>query len=147
MNRRDTIRVLNRLLRTLHRSLPMYVKSSRLWAQHEAQEALKTLGRVADDQEADAARLADEILGLRGHLETGQFPVAFTALNDLAVPYIVKLAIDRQQQDLQAIGECVDQLADQPYLRSLGEEIYQSAQGHLADIEKLAASEASGVKT
>jgi hypothetical protein len=147
MNRLDTIRVLNRLFRTLHRSLPMYVKSGRLWTQHEAQEALQTLRRVAEEQEADAGRLADAIFGLRGQLETGQFPVAFTALNDLAVPYIVKLAIDHQQRDVQAIRGCVDQLAGQADLRSLGEEIVQSAQGHLADMEKVAASDASGVKT
>jgi bacterioferritin (cytochrome b1) len=138
MNRIATIGVLNRLLRILYRSLPRYVTSSRLWARRDAEEILKAIERVASDQEAQAARLADQIRQRRGYPDAGHFPVAFTALNDLAVPYILKLVVEYQRRDLQAIRSAVDELAGQPDLRSLAEEIVQSAQGHLETLEPLA---------
>jgi hypothetical protein len=139
MNRLDTIRVLNRLLRTLCRSMPRYVTASRLWTRDDVREALEVLGKVAADQETQAARVAEAIRERRGPVEIGHFATSLTGLNDVAAAYIAKHAIEYQARDIETIRACRDELNDHPELRSLADEILESAQGHLETLEQLAA--------
>jgi hypothetical protein len=119
--------------------MPRYVTASRLWTRDEVREALEVLGKVAADQEAQAARVADAVRERRGPIETGHFATSLTGLNDLAVGYIAKLAIEYQARDTETIRACRDELKDQPELQSLAEEILESAQRHLEMLEQLAA--------
>ena len=56
-----TVEVLNRLLRTVYRSLPEYVQVVHPWMKNKGSEALDLLRRIADDDNRFACRLAETI--------------------------------------------------------------------------------------
>jgi hypothetical protein len=137
---RDPIDVLNRLLRLLCRSLPVYLESTRPSGPLDPRDLGHRLGVIAADQRALARRVADAISERKGQVEPGHFPVEFTAINDLALPYLVRRAIDYQKRDIEALGECVEALAGEPLLLPLAQEILGDARGHLETLEEMAAS-------
>ncbi|HID75292.1 MAG TPA: hypothetical protein EYP56_04770 [Planctomycetaceae bacterium] len=137
MDRLETIDVLNQLLRILYRSLPRYVTSSHLWARRNGQEALEVLARIAADQEAQAVRVVQAIQQLDGVPDVGQFPMAFAALNDLDVSYVIRRATEYHRRDVELIRRRADLLAAQPELQRLAEDIRRSAETHLEMLQAL----------
>ena len=97
---------------------------------------------IAADQRALAQRVAEAIAERKGQIEPGHFPLEFTAINDLALGYLVRRAIDYQKRDVEAIGECVEALAGEPSLLPLAEEILGDARGHLETLEEMAGQRA-----
>ena len=134
----DPIDVLNRLLRLLCRSLPIYLTSTRRSDPDGPRDLGHRLAVIAADQRALAQRVAEEIAERKGQIEPGHFPLEFTATNDLALRYLVQRAIDYQKRDVEATGECVEALADQPALLPLAQEILGDARGHLETLEEMA---------
>ncbi len=123
--------VLNRLLRILARSLPMYMEAAKPWSgggQQPAQDALKSL--VAD-QHRFAGRVAEAIFAGGGQPEPGPFPAAFAAMNDASLDYLLRRVIELLRGDLPAIERCALELADAPEFRALAEEVLGNAQAHL----------------
>ena len=83
MDPNDPIDVLNRLLRLLCRSLPVYLESTRPSDPLDPRDLGHRLSVIAADQRALARRVADAISERKGQVEAGHFPVEFTAINDL----------------------------------------------------------------
>ena len=123
MDPSDPIDVLNRLLRLLCRSLPVYLESTRPSDPLDPRDLGHRLSVIAADQRVLARRVADAISERKGQVEAGHFPLEFTAINDLALPYLVRRAIDYQKRDIEAMGECVEALAGEPLLLPLAQEI------------------------
>jgi hypothetical protein len=125
-----TTGVLNRLLQTLFRSLPMYLAEARPWTGRN--EGLGTvLASAATDYRSYFERLTDMILELGGPVEVGRFPTEFTDLHDLSVDYLLQKCIDLQRRDLGVIQCCVQSLTPQSTPRLLAEEVLGNARGHL----------------
>lgn len=142
MNRTDEIAVLNRLLRILYRSLPVYLQATRPWIRRGTEKGLQTLAEIAADQRSLAVRLAEAIHQRDGQPEFGQFPVALTAMNDLSLEYLLHRALAYQRRDVEAIRRCADQLAETPDLGRLARAVLNHSSGHLTQLEGLLADEA-----
>ena len=123
--------VLNRLLQTLYRSLPMYLAEARPWTGRNDEGPQAVLASAAIDCRSYFQRLVDMILELGGPLELGRFPTEFTDLHDLSVDYLLRKCIDLQQRDLGVIQHCVESLTPKSAPRLLAEEVLGNARGHL----------------
>ncbi len=139
MTQPDRIVTLNRLLRTLTRSLPVYLDGTRPWVRPGNERIRSAIAMVASDERMYAERVAEAIFAAGGRPEPGPVPVLFTGWHDLAVDYLLRRVIDYQRCDIEGIRQAVDRLRDAPALRELAEEILGNAVGHLHNLEELAA--------
>jgi hypothetical protein len=130
--------VLNRLLRILLRSLPMYLDEARPWTRRGDEALEQALTDLVADQRELAGRVVQEILDLGGAPATGGFPTPFTAANDLSIEYLLVRLVECQKDYIAEIRQCVDDLATAPRLRNLALEILGNAKGHLEKLEALA---------
>lgn len=141
MNRPDVTAVLNRLLRMLCRSLPIYLQGTQPWTRRGAEKGLQVLAQIAADQQALAQRVAEAVHQQDGHTDTGQFPIQWTAIHDLDLEFLIRKAIEYQRRDVAETARCVDELAGTPPLESLAEEILATARRHLEMLEELITDE------
>lgn len=140
MERRQVIEVLNCVLRTLGRSLPMYVQEGRrLWTTPSAEPLQRVLAEIAADHRYYVARLGQLICKWDGCVEGGQFPLAFTALNDVSLAWLWREVMELHQRDIAALEHCQKRLSDAPEAQSLIEEILGNARGHLETLQELTA--------
>lgn len=137
MTAQDDVAALNRLLRILYRSLPIYLEGTRPWTRRGTEKGLEVLAQIAADQRALAGRVMDAIDQQGGRAQAGQFPLEFTAVNDLALEFLVQKALDYERRDVEAIQSCVDELAATPPLRPLAEEVLANARQHVHRLEEL----------
>lgn len=135
MNQTDPIEVLNRLLRILYRSLPVYLAEVKPWSTQDSEDG-RAIELIAADQLRLAGRVADAILEQGGRIDTGHFPAEFTSKHDLATDYLVREAVEHHQRDVAAIQQCVADLDKAPFLRPLAEEALGSARGHLENLKE-----------
>jgi hypothetical protein len=143
MTQPDPTDVLNRLLRLLHRSLAVYLDGTRPWLSPGGEDALSLLRRMAADHRRDAERLVAAIREAGARPEFGSFPVAFTAVHDLSLDYLLGRLIEAQQRGIQVIDQCVADLSGFPRCRALAEEILGNAQGYLEMLEEVGNGEKS----
>lgn len=143
MPQNSSIDVLNRLLTILHRSLPMYLNEASPWTQHGDQQASAALSQIVADQQRDCRRLADLVLERYGRLETGEFPMEFTDLHFLSMDFLVGELVRYQQQDIEAIEQCVSRLAGDAKAQTLAQEILGAARAHLEMLEALTSTPAA----
>ncbi|MHC4399701.1 MAG: hypothetical protein ACYTG0_08480 [Planctomycetota bacterium] len=137
MERLEVIDGLNRLLRILSSSLPTYLKHTRPWSRRNAHDAREALARLADDQQRYVERIAEAVRRLKGRVEPGSFPMQFASTHDLAVEYLVKMAIECQSRDVAAIRQCVVWLAGEPDVGPMAEEILRNQTGYLEGFKSL----------
>jgi predicted outer membrane protein len=146
MSDATAVAALNRLFQILYRSLPCYLDGPRpFFAQEGDQRAVNAVASLAADQRSYASRLSDAILARGGAVEPGHFPMRFTAFNDLKTSYLVDRVIEFQKKSVPAIEACMIALADVPDLQALADEILGNAQGHLENLEEIAAQAHSAV--
>jgi hypothetical protein len=127
----EAIPVLNRLLQSLCGSLSMYLADARPSGLRTDQVLLQSaLDHLVADQHRYIQRLVETITELGGRPDSGRFPTGFTAKNDLSLDYLLHDVIDDQEQHIATIERCVMQLANDPPLHSLAEEILGNARGH-----------------
>ncbi len=129
---------LNRLLMLLCRSFPRYLVHAPPFMRNGDRRAVEALQQIVADQEQMSQRVSRFILANEGRLEPGEFPMEFTDTHDLAVEYIIKLAINYQKQDIAAIEPIVEQLRLNPAASNLAEEALGLAKGHLESLQELA---------
>lgn len=130
--------VLNRLLVTLYRSLPMYLKQVDPWVRHGQVRARDVLATIVADQERDCQRIAKLNLDRYSRIETGDFPMEYTDLHFLSLDYLVGELIRHQKQDISTIEQCVSALQHDPAGRTLAQEVLGSERAHLEMLEELA---------
>ena len=73
----SSVDYLNRLLRIIYRSLPMYLVNTSPWTSQSDARAEAVLKQLVADAKRYSQKLADTILDRNGVLETGSFPPAF----------------------------------------------------------------------
>ncbi len=140
MDSDEIVAVLNRLLRTLTRSLPMYLQDARPWSRGDDQGVQEAMDRLVADQQLYAQRVADAIVAHGGRPDPGPFPLSFAVVNDLSLDFLLREAIRRQRQDLDAVRQCAAELAEDPDLRAIAEEVWGNTRGHLEILEEISAT-------
>jgi hypothetical protein len=131
MNQAQTITVLNRILHVLCRSLPAYLKDAQPWTRPEEQQSRQALAALAADEQAYAQRVAKAIVARDTRPDPGRFPIEFAAVNDLGFEYLLETVAQRHRHDVAALERCAADLAGDPLLRALAEEIAGNAKKHL----------------
>ncbi len=127
---------LNHLLVIHHRSLAGYLRDARPWTRHgEAHGGVEVLQSIATEH----ARIVDEIgelLVARNHsIYNGEYPLSFTALNDLSFSYLVRRLIPAQKAILTDVERCREELVDDPEGSVLAERALGAAKAHLEMLE------------
>jgi bacterioferritin (cytochrome b1) len=134
------VELLNCLLRTLCRSVAAYARDARPWARPDQQELVRAIDDLADDQQHYARRVTDAILELGGAPEPDTFPLDYSAINDIAIDYLLQAVIEGQDRDLAQLEQCAIALAELPPLGDLAREILGNARGHAEILAKLLAA-------
>ncbi len=138
MNRPDPIDVLNQLLRLLFRSLPVYLQGTQFWARGGDAPGLAVLQTIAADRKRFAKRLAAAIDQRGGMADAGQFPAAFTGLNDVSLDYILDCLRRAQQEEIPALQRRLVELEGDPEAHALAAEILANACTHREMLDGLA---------
>ena len=163
MNRPDPIDVLNRLLRLVYRSLPVYLAGGQIgdgpqspwqteaapsfpptvWSRDREAPGLAVLQTIAADRRRLATRLAAAIDQRDGTPETGRFPQLFTAMNDLSLDYILDRVGREQQEQIPVLRRSLAELEGDPEAHALAAEILANACKHGEMLEGLKSVPAS----
>ena len=130
--------VLNRLLRILSRSLPMYLREAKPWTTEQEQPIQAALADSPPINRPWPIASPGRSSRRGGQPEPGPFPTAFASVNDVDLAFVLQRVIDLGHRDLAALERCVADLGDVPELRALAEEILGNAQGHLDILQDLA---------
>jgi len=133
----ETLDNLNRLLALLRRSFPQYLRYSRPYVPPGASGGMETFESIAADQEALADRVSRMVYDGGALPNTGEFPIEFTDMHDLAIDFLIKASVFYQEQDVQSISQLVDALQTAPAAKSIAEEALGLAKGHLDSLREL----------
>ena len=135
----STIEILNRLLVLHVRSLPMYLNYAPPYQLGRMPQAKAVLDQIVEDQQRTIDRLGTLILDHNGTVDNGEFPMSFTSLHDLSLPYLLTLLIERQEKTIAACENLADKLNTAPYAQAAAREAVGQAKGHLENLRELQA--------
>ena len=140
MNQVDTNAVLNRLAVVHNRSLATYLTYAAPWATNTDVEAMKTLKDIAEQHQETTDRLGALIMENKGTVETGAFPMRYTAWHDVSLAFLLVKLVESQEATIATIQECVEQLRFAPMFQAVSEELLGAAKAHLDALHELGAS-------
>lgn len=141
MNQARTIEILNQLIALSYRSLPMYLRYASPWRSDRTEPVWRTVEYMLIDQEALVARAAALVQELDGRIDTGEFPMEFTGMHDLALDFLLRRLIHYQRRDVERLAQLAQQAASGEVdrrARDLVQEALGSARAHLEALEALA---------
>ena len=141
MNVPSTAALLNHLLAIVGRSFPQYLQYSRPYIPPGRSDVVETIQAIAVDQDGLADRITLMLREAEAPIHAGDFPMEYTDVHDLGIDYLVGMAVEYQQQDVQLISDLVEQLQASPAAKSLTEEALGMAKGHLESLKELTAAE------
>jgi hypothetical protein len=127
---------LTRLLAVQYRSLAMYLHDASPWTHSGDERAVQALKHIVADQKALCTRIADFMIDRFGRIETGEFPLEFTGLNDCGLDYLVFELIASEKQIIAVIQRCIRVLTHDRAALALAEESLGLARGHLESLEE-----------
>lgn len=130
--------IMARVLATQTHSLARYLQYAAPWSHEGEERASAVLQLVASDQQKLSERLGDYMLTAFGCVDSGQFPMEFTAVHDLSLDYLLRYLATYQRKEIKVLKQCVAQLATEPEAQQLAQEALGAAQGHLESIEEVA---------
>jgi len=136
----STTQILNRLLVLHMRSLPMYLSYAPPYELARHVQAKAVLDQIVEDQKRTVDRLGTLILDSGGTIDYGEFPMSFTSLHDLSLPYLLKLLVERQQKQVVVCEKLAEQLSMAPYAQAAAREVVGEAKGHLENLREVQAS-------
>ena len=139
----DTVDILNRVLVTLRKAFPQYLRWARPHVPAGRESVLETLDEIVTGQNALAERVSEQIMAAGAIPDPGDFAMEFTDTHDLDVDYLIAEAIGYQKQDIATLQQCVDALRLAPAAQSLAAEALGMAKGHLESLEELKTKQAS----
>ncbi len=141
MNATETNTLLNRLRIVHSRSLVAYLHYAVPWIRKDFHGVGDVLETMADEVQRTADRLGEMILSGGGEILQGKFPMEFASLHDLSVDYLLGILIQRQENDIVAIQECIEPLGSAPLAQALAEESLGAAKGNLDSLQELVAAQ------
>jgi hypothetical protein len=132
------VSVLNRLLRTLCRSLALYAEEIKPWSLAAQEPVWTAIRRLAADSRMYGSRVAETIVACGGQPNPGPYPLEFAARNDLGLEFFLSQIIVHLKRDQVVIGQCAAELTGAAAARSLAEEAHGNLRGHIELLESLA---------
>ncbi len=141
MNATETNTLLNRLRIVHSRSLVAYLRYAAPWIRKDSHGVVDTLETMADEVQRTADRLGEMILSGGGEILPGEFPLEFTGFHDLSLDYLLGVLIQRQENDIATIQNCIEPLTIAPLAQALAEESLGAAKGNLDSLQELVASQ------
>jgi hypothetical protein len=138
--------ILHRLLNLLCRGLPSYAVEINPWMQPDQEPLRRTLADLAADRRLYANRAAQAISQRGEHPDPGPFPLKYTGLNDVSLEYLAREVLDSLQVDIEVLREFSAQLAGNPDLHALAQEILGNTIGHAEILEKMMRGEGRGTR-
>jgi hypothetical protein len=142
MNAPTTNDLLNRLLILHERSLPVYVSYALADQLDATPKFARVVRQMVEDQRRTVDRIATLILDNSGIVDRGEFPMNFTAYNDVSPKFLLKKIIERQEKTIAAIEKIADAMTTAPYAQAAAREALGEAKGHLENLQELAAEPA-----
>jgi bacterioferritin (cytochrome b1) len=134
----DAVEVLNRVLVILRRSFMQYLRYARPFTPPGREQAIETIHKIAEAQDALAERVFDAIVRAGGLPDSGEFPMDFTDTHDLGIDYAIREAIGYQKQDIVALEQMANSANPAPAAKALLDEALRLAREHLKLLEQLA---------
>ena len=134
---RKTTLALERLLVTLYRSLPMYLTDAVPWTRQGDERAVEVLRYIVADQKGACARIAGYLQSHHVPLNTGNYPMSFTDMNDLSLGFLVSQLAEWQRADIATIEGLIADLSSDPRALALAEEALGGARAHLEALQEL----------
>jgi len=131
--------VLNRVLHTVYRSLPMFVGEVSPYTHAGDESAEQLLSHIIADQKLYAGRTAALITELGGAPSPGPYPMVYCDLHMLSLDYLLKEITEQQGRDVRTLEDCTRQLGQNEQARTLVEEITGNARGHWQSLKELPA--------
>ena len=132
----STVEILNQLLVTHSRSLPMYLASARPHRRRGDDKAAEVLAHIVEDQRLMVDRIAEFIEDADGTIDAGEFSMEFTDLHDLSMDYIMQRVITYQKNEIAEIKYLSGQLDGQLRTKALAQEALGAANAHLQSLEE-----------
>ena len=128
--------VLNRLLMIHNRSLVSYVKDARPWTRYgEMDYATELLDSIVTEQKRVVDEIGELLVERNYAAFNGEYPLSYTALNDLSFTYLLKKLIAEQRKFVSTIESCVAQLEEDPQGLVLAQRALGAAKAHLEMLE------------
>ena len=137
MSQPETVTLLNQLLAVICRSFPQYLKYAQPYIPGGRNQIMETLDSIVTDQNALAERLSHMIIDRDMLPRTGEFPMEYTDCHDLQIDFLLRAAIQYQDQDIAMISDVVNQLQSTPGAKSLAEEALGMSKGHRDSLQEL----------
>lgn len=133
----NTNRVLNRILAMEQYSLANYLLEAPPWAHRGDEPLWEAVQHMADDQQHYAERIGTLIVEREGMVDSANYPMRFTALNDLALDYLASRLVEHQRILIAQLADCVAQLEGDPPAHELAQEVLGAEKGHLDTLLEL----------
>ncbi len=133
MPQTDVISLLNRLDHQMLRSFPAYSMAVRASSYRGPDEMYDLLRRISSEQRQLADRIAEAIRDRRGIPDPGQFPIEFTAWNDVALPRILERSAELLENTLAEASAIADANPVAPVFH-FAKEVVHLTRRHLAQI-------------
>jgi bacterioferritin (cytochrome b1) len=131
MQAAEAMKVLNRLLGVFQYSLASYLHHARPWTHPGNARLFEFVRKISAEHAAHARRIGGLIMKRRGKIESGRFPIRFTAYNDLALDYLARRLVEHERELIEETARRVAWLGGDPEARQLGEAILASERQHL----------------
>ena len=129
--------LLNRLLAIVGRSFPQYLQYSRPYVPNGRDVLTETIESIVSDQNGIADRISEMLIEADALPRSGEFPIEYTDTHDLSIDFLINMAIQYQQQDIDAVNKIAEQLQLAPAAKSLAEEALGMAKGHLESLREI----------
>jgi hypothetical protein len=127
----EVVRRLNHLIQLHARSLPVYLTDARPSDTEQHPKRMQLLRSIAADHVETVDQLAGEILTREEEVDRGCFPMAFTALNDLSMKFLINRTRQDQERLVLELERAVAALRADRNACRLVEEALGAAKGHL----------------
>ena len=139
MDFENSVDLLNELLATVYRSMPMYLADATPWTRRGDEKAVETITDIITEQKGTCERLAAAIVQRGGVVDAGEYPTVYTDLHFLSLDYLLNELIRAQKADIETIGKCAERLWNDPPAQAMAKEALGAARGHLQSLEELVA--------
>ncbi len=140
----DITSLLNRLNHLILRSFAAYSVKARSTSYCGPEAMLDLLRQAAQEQEKLAERIGEAIRDLRQVADPGQFPIEFTAWNDVALPRVVERAIELLEQTAAEASAIAEGEPPAPAFH-FAKEVVHLTERHLAQLKAILATHAGAV--
>lgn len=144
MTSADTISALNRLYYLVLRSFAAYSLEVRPVTFRGPEEMYDLLKQIVGEQRTLAEHIAEAIRERRAAVEPGQFPIEFTAWNDVALPRVLEHSLELLREVVSE-ADAIAEENPQPPVYHFAREVRHLASRHVEQLEQALGTNAEAV--